>query len=545
MNKKEMESKKTNVDIKLLIIFIIITVIKFIVASQSSIYISISEYDDWLVINRAQSIIDGQWLGNYTHLTLVKGIGFEIFLCVFNFLKISFVSAQAIMYIVACIYFIYAIRNIVKSKKVLLCIYFFMLFNPISIGFDTFQRVYRYNIIQFQILFIFSSYYLLYEKISQKKKKILPHILVAMIFLTWFRLTIESYFWILPFIFVVTGILIFNIIKEEKNVILKILNILIIFLPILAMVGTVTGIKCLNKKVYGVYVYNDILETNFSEAIKAIYSVDVNDNIELVSVSQKKLEKLYKISPTLQKIQFNLDKNLLKWKDYDQIKNNEIEDGWFYWVFKVSVFEAGYDTPQKADNFYKNVAKEINDAKNDGEIKTKSVMPNPLMSPYRDGYISKLLLTMLKSVKYIVSFEDITVDIIKHEIDFNDLVVLQKCINNKNLITTAILFFIVVLYKFVGPCLFVISCMGYFITNKKYLFKHEKEYKNIWLISTACLLTTILIIAGVSYTHISAFNSINSLYLVGAYPLIGIFICLNGFVFIKKFFDLGEIDEKN
>ena len=139
MNNKSKDKKKINDKIKFIIMIVLVSIIRFVLTSQSSIYVFGSKYDDLLVIKRAKSIIKGNWLGSYNHLTLVKGIGFEIFLVIFNFLKISFVNAQSIMYILACIYFIYAIRNLIKSKKFLLVIYVLMLFNPISLGFETFQ----------------------------------------------------------------------------------------------------------------------------------------------------------------------------------------------------------------------------------------------------------------------------------------------------------------------------------------------------------------------------------------------------------------------
>ena len=543
MNNKSKDKKKINDKIKFIIMIVLVSIIRFVLTSQSSIYVFGSKYDDLLVIKRAKSIIKGNWLGSYNHLTLVKGIGFEIFLVIFNFLKISFVNAQSIMYILACIYFIYAIRNLIKSKKFLLVIYVLMLFNPISLGFETFQRVYRYSIIHFQVLFVFSSYYLLYENINEKKGILWPHILLASIFLTWFRLTIESYIWIIPFVLVVTGMLIFNIIKNKKQIILK---ILIVIIPIFVMFVTVYGIKIINQNKYGNFVYNEILETSFSDALKAIYSVDIHDDIQYVSVSQNKLEKLYEISPSLNSIKSVLNKRLVHWKKYDQVRNDEIEDGWFYWALRESVEFAGYNTAEEANNFYKNIANEIDLAIEEGKVDSKVVMSNPLMSPFRNGYVSELLITMFKSFMYVISFDGIDVLTINNEVTFNGFTMLEKCISNKNLITTAILGTIIITYQMVGIIAFIISFVIYCAICKKYCFDHKSSCKNIWLISTACILTSILLITGVSYTHISAFNSINSVYLVGCYPLIGIFILLNIIFYIendKEFFNVGEINE--
>lgn len=512
--------------VALFIIFIVFfTLLRCILTSQSSINIFYSEYDDLLVIERARNMSYGNWLGEYNHLTLVKGIGFEIFLVIFNFLNISFLNAQNLMYILACLYFVYAIRNSIKNKFYILIIYILMIFNPISFASNTFQRVYRYNIIIFQVIYIISSYYILYENIIKKTGKLWPHILIASIFLTWFRLTIESYIWLMPFVGVVTILLIINIIKNKEKIIRNIIKVLI---PIFMMICVVTGIKYVNLKVYNTWVYNEIYETSFADALKAIYSVDVHDNIKLVSVSQKKIEKLYEISPSLKSIKTILDERLEGWKNYDEIANDEIEDGWFYWAFRETVDFSGYDTPEKANNFYKNVASEINSAIEEGKVDSRPVMSNPLMSPFRKEYISEILVAMSKSFFHIISFTDVSPEIYDIAESNYDFKILDKCFDNYNVITTSILCIIALLYK-LNIIAFIISFVIYIYMSIQYLIKRKIENKNVWLLTTACILSIIVLIVGVSYTHISAFNSIKSMYLAGAYPLIIIFIWLNIF----------------
>ena len=50
---------------------------------------------------------------------------------------------------------------------------------------------------------------------------------------------------------------------------------------------------------------------------------------------------------------------------------------------------------------------------------------------------------------------------------------------------------------------------------------------DVWLITTATLLSVLVLAAGVAYTHISAFHAINSAYLAGAYPLISAFVAIS------------------
>lgn len=214
------------------------------------------------------------------------------------------------------------------------------------------------------------------------------------------------------------------------------------------------------------------------------------------------------------------------------------------------MYSAGYDNAVKADEFYKNVADEINLAIDEKKVDAKNVMSNPLMSPYRKGYIGDTLKTMLNSFACVITLYDIGIiesDEIDADINIENFDVLNKCEYKYNKILSIIVVVIIAVYGFFNTFLFMISFVIYLILSKNYIISHIQKIKNVWLITTACILSAIVLVAGVSYTHISAFDSIYSVYLVGAYPLISIFMLLNIFFYLEKRKDLnsGVLNEEN
>ena len=155
-----------------IICILIFTIIRLVLTASIPITGFPSQvYDDDLMVKMAESIRSGNWLGEYDSNTLVKGPFFPFLLALINYIGLSYINVMNIIYIMACAYFIYTIKNLFKSKISLLIIYILLIFNPVSYASWTLQRVYRNGITLAQVLFIIGSMYTLYERRNQKKYK--------------------------------------------------------------------------------------------------------------------------------------------------------------------------------------------------------------------------------------------------------------------------------------------------------------------------------------------------------------------------------------
>ena len=351
MNKKQILKKYW-----FIIAIILLAIIKQLLISN----IPITPYpnqlcDDDMMVEMAKSIRAGKWLGNYTSNTLVKGPVFPIILAIINYFGFSYIGTMNLIYTIACIYFIYTIKDVLKSKKALIFLYLILLFNPVSYAWWTLQRVYRNGITLAQVLIIIGSLFAMYRRRDEKAKKMLPFSIIGGITLATLWLTREDGIWILPFtmaVIVLTIVLIIIKAKKEKINIKEIgAKVFIAILPLIILVVSLNTIRFINQKNYGVFVYNEINDGYFGKVIKTIYSVKTDEDIKYVTATRKKMNLLYENSETLNSIKDEMEKALNLWDLSDRNpKDTQVEDGWFWWALKDAAENAGmYENAEKAE----------------------------------------------------------------------------------------------------------------------------------------------------------------------------------------------------
>ena len=136
-------------------------------------------YDDGMMVDMAVNIRAGNWLGDYTSNILVKGPFFPFLLAVINLFGCSYINVMNIIYVLACIYFVYTIKDVFKSKISLGFVYILLLFNPVSYAFWTLQRVYRNGITLAQVLIIIGSMFACYQRREKKASSMLPFAIIG------------------------------------------------------------------------------------------------------------------------------------------------------------------------------------------------------------------------------------------------------------------------------------------------------------------------------------------------------------------------------
>ena len=299
-------------------------------------------YDDNMMVDMALQIRAGDWLGEYTSNTLVKGPFFPFLLAVINYLGFSYIGVMNLIYTIACIYFIYTIKDIFKTKKSLFAIYLVLLFNPVSYAFWTLQRVYRNGITLAQAIVVIGSLFAMYQRRNKKVRDMLHFAIIGGLTLASLWLTREDGIWILPFVLVVTlivliSILYMNIKEKKKFKITKTLvgKVIVSILPLIILFGSMNVIRTINYAKYGVYVYNEINDGYFGKVIKAMYSVKTDEDIQYVTVTRNKLNKIYEYSETLSSIKPQMEASMDAWDYNDRHPGDtQVEDGWFWWALE-------------------------------------------------------------------------------------------------------------------------------------------------------------------------------------------------------------------
>lgn len=411
MLNKIMEFIKTH---KLFVFLVFVTIIKQVIVSNIPIWVLANElYDDHMMVTMANNILSGSWLGIYNSNTLVKGCFFPLLLVIMRIFGLSYIPTMNLIYSLSCIYFIYTIKDLFKNKKLLGILYLVLLLNPVSYAAWTAQRVYRNGVTISQVLIIIGSMFAIYSNIKEKGiKKALVYSIVGGLALGSFWNTREDGIWILPFVLVVTiVVVVLSIIKYKNELKLCLKKIMVGILPMLILMCCMNLIRLINYKVYGVFVYNEINDGYFGKTIQSLYSIKTDENIQYVTVTKEKINIACEASPTLNSIKTQLINSIDAWDVCDRTPNDgQVEDGWFWWTFKAAVESSGhYRTASESNEFYKKVYEELEQAKKENKFETQFTMPAKLMSPWKSEYFTKEICTMGEMLSYMINFETVSV----------------------------------------------------------------------------------------------------------------------------------------
>ena len=73
--------------------------------------------DDMLMINMTDSIVNGNWIGEYNDIILTKGPTFPLILVAIYYLKIDYITMMTVLYTLSCLCLIFVLNKRIKSKK--------------------------------------------------------------------------------------------------------------------------------------------------------------------------------------------------------------------------------------------------------------------------------------------------------------------------------------------------------------------------------------------------------------------------------------------
>ncbi len=551
-------NKKT---IIICISFIIISVIRITLTYNYRIYPIMAGEDDFLMVKWAWSIIDGKWLGDYQYNTLMKGPIFSYILAMLFKLKIRYFLFVNVFYLLACLSFIFSIRKIVKNKYLLILLYTVIVFNPIMFSREVTQRVYRNALIPTFSILLLAGYIGSYLNRNEKIYKYLFYIISLCAILPLFYYMREDSIWLIPYVaFMSLSIAIALIlrIKKEKKIFI-ILKVALLMLPILSTSLLGWKIEKKNEDFYGMKIKNVLSDSNFIEAVRAIYAVKPNKYVDRVTVTQEKALRMTTVSPSFTEIYPYLVQYMGGYNTFDSNPSDfECEDGWFLWALRLATNATGYKNIQQEEDIYKRIADELNEAMDKGLIEKQDTMPSALLSPYREGYFGKTVLKIFESFGYTASYKDIAIqnkfeytsdESFCNEIKNNyenltnekSLIVIENTTDSDTelIINTKIIEIITIIYRVTGLLLFIIGVISYLVVVVKMTIDlKNKKYDKVekFIVSSGVIGLLFTLIVGIAYNEVATAYSIKVLYLCGAYPLMSIFSVISIIYCISCFY---------
>ncbi len=501
--------------------------------------------DDYLQFEQARSITKGEWLGDYNFLTLSKGVSYPLWIAFLHSADIPFWLGNALLYMGACLIFIYVLRRIITNKLILISIYTLILFNPIVI-----PRTYRDAITPAVGLFLLAwaigIFLLLADKNINRKKGLKEGsllTLVGTIFLPVWVFLREDYMWLLPFIGIMLGIsfmvLGYKILKRKQPLSLLLISSLTIILPTATVCIAGYTIAHLNKQHYERAVINDFTSDDFEGAYGALSRVigdDYNSEPARVPVSGSSRQKAYAVSPAFHELKTCLDSDDRKslceaFKKHGDASIYDYEGGWFVWVLRAAVQDEGYyKNANTAENYYKRLSYEVNQACEDRVIRCHSersslapVFNKSYIKPTADKTLDTLLFTVKmefpdKGTFMVFSGPTPEQDSMAH---YSSVRYSAQDLNKGVKVKHKAQKVIYKIYWLLNAVLFVVSVFIIIIATSR-VDKVKKYWREIFI--AWCLLLAICFrIVMIAYVDVTSFNAVNNSYLSAVYPIMLLF----------------------
>lgn len=399
------QQKKEKVEPYLFGVMVVVTaIIKQLLVKGLTIYaIPAAACDDQLMRDWAYTLSRLEWTGPFNSYIFLKDPGFSFYLAVCYRLHLSYIMTTTLLYSIGAVVFAYAIKRVFNKSWMAYIVYTIVLFNPVSFALQTLQRVYR-NGFALALTLIFVGCLLNFYFSILNNKLIVPIIWSILLGLTigYLWVTKNDTIWLLPLTIAVmmisAGILFFKM-RNMKSI----PRYVMLLAPIMGIL-LFSGIKdYFNVKTYG---YKGI--EYYGPAIDDITGYIADDATNTVSISRESFHKLCEVSPTLDSIWDEMQDKMDLYGVYDTAPNDgNVDDGWFGWALVDAVKEAGYyDSCKDANEFYKSVYEELENAYASGAVSKKQ--ESFLQKYHLDNRErrSELYATIKTAIQYMASFND-------------------------------------------------------------------------------------------------------------------------------------------
>ncbi|MBX2878343.1 MAG: hypothetical protein KTR32_00345 [Granulosicoccus sp.] len=337
-------------------------------------------YDDFLFLELAQNILNGQWLGELNYRTLIKGVGYPLFIAAVYWMGIPLLTAQQLLYVFGCILAIRAIRTEVQNTRILLAGFALLLFNPFSFFYPMVGTVLRESVYNSFALIFMSSMLGLWLHHGRSTIRGILWALVMSLSLAMLWITREETIWTIP------GLILFGILflqswgwNRHSHFLFR---LVLIFLPIVITLATVFSIGKINQHYYGAPVVNELKSPEFTSALGSLMNINEDGYLEKKIIGEKSERAAFRASPTLAALESAI-----------KIRSQKRHNVFYMWTLRSAVNDGGYYSQgnmiQPALDVYRKIGDELQAACEAETIRCLDRSPT-LRPPLYSEHIARL-----------------------------------------------------------------------------------------------------------------------------------------------------------
>ena len=315
-------------------------------------------HDDSLFATLAINLLEGNWLGEYNNKTLIKGVGYPVFMALAFWSGIPILTLQHLLYAFACLLAVIALRPSVNHRLALFGVFMLLLFNPLTYSYPLMSATLRSSLYLSLVLIVFSSALGLWQRRNRVDGAALAWSASLAVSFTWLWHTREESVWILPALVAYVLVYLAPVRWNAGSGMVARLGMLVI--PLLVFSAAHFTIRHLNHSHYGVAVINELKSDEFTSALGGLMNIRPDKPERHVTVSVDAQARAFEASPTFAELKPFLD------------GESKMLAAFYIWRLRSAVRRAGYyDRPDDATRefeFYQKMGEELRIACENGSL---------------------------------------------------------------------------------------------------------------------------------------------------------------------------------
>ncbi len=366
-------------------------------------------YDDFWFLQRAQSILEGHWLGDYDHLTLIKGPGYPLWIALVSSLGIPLLFAQQLLYTVACLAVGLALAPALPSPVARLGLFVVLLFNPMSFSDEIATRVTREGVYPAMTLLVFAGVAGVTLRLDASRSVVLRWLLVTGVATAVFWHTREEGVWVLPLLALALVALFRWVIAGSQRWQRAVLGVA---MPSLIVVAAHLAITVANGRHYETFEVVEVKEESFLRAYGSLTRVRQHPAQPRIPVPKESRERVYLVSPAFAELRPFLEgPSGAGWAKNSPLEaRGDFGGAVFLWAFRDAVAKAGYYErgALAAEEYYERLSREIEAARLEGRLDARPARGS-LLPPILHGQRREIVRTWKEGLTRVLTFAEFAV----------------------------------------------------------------------------------------------------------------------------------------
>jgi hypothetical protein len=351
---------------------LVVLLFKVWLVHTEEIYGSATEHDALWFLNAAK---DWYWGSEYSWTAFVRPPAYPLFIAVIHLAHIPLRIGIELMQAAGYLVLVAGLRKAGVARLVCLICYAAMILHPGSFQLNSVTMADNFYAAVLPLalggllltLFTTKTWHAAWTGIAlaglwntREESILIPPMIVVFLLLALFRQRLDTRAW-----------------KPAAGYWLK---------PAGVMLGTLlllnVAVNAANYRTFRSFSKSELTESNFRAAFKSLLRIKPDRDQRFVSVSTDALQKAYSVSPTFARLRPQLEGDLGRnWQvpAFDAFGIHEIGAPWFLWALRGTASTQGvHESALTARRFYRDVAKEINRACDEGRIPCRFVVSSLL-----------------------------------------------------------------------------------------------------------------------------------------------------------------------